>query len=158
MNQLTPITTLGPPDNADPAGYELDFALWINTQLTLLREMKSDQLDLEHVIEEFESMGRSERRELASWLEVLLMHLLKCEFQANHKSRSWLSTIIAQRSAILRHLEQSPSLRQHVGPVASKAYGTAVALAANQTGLDKSNFPAENPYTQQQILDPDFLP
>ena len=37
MNQLKPITSLRPPDDGDPAGYEQDFALWIDQQLELLR-------------------------------------------------------------------------------------------------------------------------
>ena len=159
MNQSTPVDALRRAgDVANPADYEQDFVLWIDTQLALLRAKKFDQLDLDNLIEEFDSMGRSEHRELKSRLEVLLMHFLKCQFQASRKTRSWLSTIIEQRSAIDRHLEQSPSLRQHVGAYANKAYAAAVALAANQTGLQRSKFPSENPYTPQQLLDPDFFP
>lgn len=103
-------------------------------------------------------MAGSERRELSLRLQVLLLHLLKCGFQPGRKSRSWLITIIEQRAAILEHLEQSPSLRRHADTFASKAYGTAVTLAANQTGLKKSAFPPENPYTVQQLLDPELFP
>lgn len=158
MNQLTPITSLRPPDEADPTQYEKDFVVWIDQQLALLRARQFDQLDLPNVIEEFEAMGSSERRELASRLHVLIVHLLKCEFQPERKSRSWVSTIIEQRAAIERHLEQSPSLRQHVGRYASQAYKSAVALAASQTGIEKRAFPADIPYTPQQLLDPEFLP
>ena len=152
MNLSPPLTSLR------AAGYDDDFVCWLEQQLALLRARKFDELDLENVIEEFEAMGRSERRELSSRLQVLLMHLLKCQYQPGRKTRSWLGTIIEQRAAILDHLEQSPSLRQQVGPFAGKAYNTAVELAANQTGLPMSSFPAENPYTPQQLLDPDFVP
>lgn len=159
MNQSTPIEALCQSgDTANPAHYEQDFVLWVDTQLALLRAKKFDQLDLDNLIEEFDSLGRSEHRELKSRLEVLLMHLLKCQFQAGRKSRGWLSTIIEQRSAIDTHLEQSPSLRQHLGAYANKAYATAVALAASQTSLKKSDFPSVNPYSPQQLLDPDFFP
>ncbi|MBC7684267.1 MAG: DUF29 domain-containing protein [Bdellovibrionales bacterium] len=159
MIQSTPIDTLcRSGDAANPANYEQDFVLWIDTQLALLRAKKFDQLDLDNLIEEFDSKGRSEHRELKSRLEVLLLHLLKCQCQAGRKSRSWLSAIIEQRLAIARQIEQSPSLRQRVGPYASKVHPGAVSLAAQQTGLQNSDFPVENPYTPQQLLDPEFFP
>ncbi|MFO5470354.1 MAG: DUF29 family protein, partial [Dolichospermum sp.] len=40
--------------------YEQDFYLWIQTTLAILRERKLEQLDIENLIEEIDSMGRSE--------------------------------------------------------------------------------------------------
>lgn len=159
MNELTRNTTLRPPDDAaDPAAYERDFALWIDTQLEILRARKFELLDLDNVIEEFDAMGKNQRRELKSRLAVLLTHLLKCQLQADHKSRSWLSTLRVQRAEIASLLADSPSLRGHIADVAAAAYGSAVDLAVIETGVPRPAFPSENPYTAEQLLNPDFVP
>jgi hypothetical protein len=159
MNELTRDIPLRSPDDApDPAGYERDFALWIDAQLEILRARKFEQLDLDNIIEEFDAMGKHQRRELKSRLDVLLVHLLKCEFQAEHKSRSWLQTLRVQRSEILRLLEDSPSLQPQVAKFSDEVYGSAVDQAAIQTGLQRSVFPNKIPYTAEQLLDPDFVP
>jgi hypothetical protein len=58
--------------------YEQDFYLWTQTIVQNLKENKLNEIDISNLIEEIESMGRSEKRELKSRLIVLLMHLLKC--------------------------------------------------------------------------------
>lgn len=145
-------------DVSDPAGYERDFALWIATQLEILRARKFEQLDLDNLIEEFDAMGKNHRRELKSRLQVLLIHLLKCQFQPDRKSRSWLDTLREQRAELASLLADSPSLRPHVAEVAATAYGSAVDRAVIQTRMDHRCFPPENPYTPDQLLDPDFVP
>lgn len=61
--------------------YERDFFAWANQQAALLRAGQFAEADIEHIAEEIESMGRSEKRELLSWLATLLMHLLKWQAQ-----------------------------------------------------------------------------
>ncbi len=73
--------------------YQQDFYLWTESTANLLREAKFSQLDLVNLIEEVESMGRSEKRELKSRLIILLMHLLKWKYQPAKRSHSWRSTI-----------------------------------------------------------------
>ena len=156
---MTELSTLRPPDKStDPATYERDFALWIDTQLEILRARKFEQLDLDNVIEELDAMGKNQRRELESRLEMLLIHLLKCQFQGARKSRSWLNTIREQRSEIVRLLAHSPSLRRFIVEFATAAYGSAVDRAMIQTGMHRSAFPTENPDTPEQLLDPGFVP
>lgn len=152
MNELTR------NDVSDPAGYERDFALWIATQLEILRARKFEQLDLDNVIEEFDAMGKNHRRELKSRLQVLLIHLLTCQFQPDRKSRSWLDTLREQRAELASLLADSPSLRPHVAEVAAAGYGSAVDRAVIQTRMGHRCFPHENPYTPDQLLDPDFVP
>jgi hypothetical protein len=158
MNKLSSDTFLPPNDVTDPADYENDFLLWIEKQVELLRAKKFEQLDLDNIIEEMDSMGKSLRRELASRLEVLLMHLLKCQCQPEQKSGSWLGTIHAQRSQIRRLLEENPSLRREVTQGAQRAYASALQGASLETGLPESNFPSENPYSSEQLLDSHFFP
>ena len=138
--------------------YDRDFALWIAEQVDALRRRNFARLDLQNLIEECESMGRSEHREIRSRLTILLMHLLKFEFQAQKRSRSWASTIDEQRSEILAVLADSPSLRATLGAKAEEVYPAVVRRVATETGLPAAHFPARNPYSDVQILDLGFYP
>ena len=61
--------------------YETDFYAWTHDQATRLRTHDFARLDIDNLIEEIETMGPSERRQLTNRLEVLLIHLLKWTFQ-----------------------------------------------------------------------------
>lgn len=159
MNKLTSLDTLRTPDpDTHGPGHEADLVLWFEKQAAHLRAKKFERLDLENLIEELEAMAGRDRRELHSRIEVLLMHLLKCAFQPESKSASWIGTIGEQRSQIEKLLEQSPSLQLHVSEYARAAYPKAVKRAADQTHLPRAIFPKANPYSDEQLLDDDFLP
>jgi hypothetical protein len=145
-------------DTRANAEYEEDLALWYARQAELLRGRRFDQLDLENLIEELETAVGNLRRELSNRLEVLIIHLLKCEFQRQRMSRSWLNTLDAQRSQIAKLLDENPSLRPTTMEVASKVYPTAARRASTQTGLPRSIFPLANPYSKDQLFDFDFVP
>ena len=91
--------------------YHQDFYGWAQEQAKLLREHRLNELDLENLLEEVESMGKSEKRELESRLEVLLTHLLKWHYQPNFQGKSWELTIRGQRAKSIRHLKENPSLK-----------------------------------------------
>jgi len=159
MHQPTSSNSFRPPDDTpDPADYESDFSLWIERQVELLLEKKFEQLDLEHIIEELNDMAGKLRRELKSRLRILIMHLLKCEFQPERKSGSWLGTLAEQRDEIEDIIEDSPSLARHIQQYADRVYTAARDRAALETGLPRSSFPAANPYSKDQLLDSDFIP
>jgi hypothetical protein len=116
-----------------------------------VRAGRLDQLDLEKLAEELDTMGRSEWGELENRLEVLLMHMLKWDHQPARRSRSWLGTMRAQRNALRRLLRRSPSLEATVADV----YPDALARASDETGLSPSTFPAQLPYSLAQVLEPE---
>ncbi|CUI04763.1 DUF29 domain-containing protein [Massilia antarctica] len=138
--------------------YEEDFLLWLEPQVSLLRVGRFELLDVDNITEELEGTMRSERRELENRLDVLMTHLLKCQFQPQRKSRSWTSTLGTQRTRIKRLIRDSPSLRNQVLPFAQQAYRPAMEAAHEQTGLPLPTFPDALPYTQQQLLDNGFVP
>ena len=133
--------------------YEQDLLAWLEQQTGYLRAGQLDRLDVAHLIEELESMGGSQRRELKSRLEVLLMHTLKRDAQLPRHSRSRQSTIVEQRARIADLLEQSPSLSNGIEEVAQRAFAVAVKRAAIETGLKRSAFPAVLPYGPAAILE-----
>jgi hypothetical protein len=135
-----------------------DFYGWTQQQISLLRSRRFNEIDLENLIEEVESMGNSELRELESRLTILLMHLLKWQYQANLQTRSWILTIKEQRRRIVKRLQQSPSLKSKLNAVIADAYDLARGDAADETGLAESNFSIECPWTYTQIVDMEFWP
>jgi len=133
--------------------YETDFYAWANQQARLLRAGELSAADIEHIAEEIESMGRSEKRELLSRLAVLLMHLLKWQVQPTLRGNSWRATIKVQRRELERHLADNPSLKATLAETIAIAYEDAALLAARETGLAESAFPASCPWSFHDIMD-----
>ncbi len=97
--------------------YDQDYYLWIQKTIEQLRGHEFFALDLENLIEELESMGRSEKRALKSLLTRLLEHLLKLaywESEREYNQRKWRSEIVTFRTAIQDYLEDSPSLKPYL--------------------------------------------
>lgn len=139
--------------------YDADFYGWTQEQASLLRAGQLAELDVEHLIEEIESMGRSERRQLTNRFELLLMHLLKWHYQPDRceiDGKSWLRTIREQRRKVPKLIRDNPSLKPHLGDYVRDAYDDARFSDSDETGL--SALPEICPYTLEQILDPEFLP
>ena len=132
--------------------YDQDFYQWTQEQASLLKIGALSQLDVGNLIEEVESMGKSQKKELISRLTVLLMHLLKWNYQTERRSRSWELTIKAQRIQIRRHISENPSLKAMLLNAVDQAYEIATISAAAETGLPESAFPDACPYTIQQIM------
>ena len=88
------------PANGKAAAYDADYYKWANEQAAALRARHYELLDFENLAEEVEGLARSDWRELRSRLMRVLVHLLKCEFQAARRSRSWEATLVVQRSEI----------------------------------------------------------
>jgi len=138
--------------------YDHDFYAWTNEQAGLLRTGKLSEADLEHIAEEIESMGKSEKRELISRLTVLLLHLLKWEFQPMRRGASWRLSIANTRDALTDHLADNPSLQNVLEASVANAYRRARRDAALETGLSENTFPSSCPWTFDQMLDENFWP
>jgi hypothetical protein len=121
--------------------YERDYYRWLTATVELLRSGRLHELDIENLVEELDDLGRSERRALESNLRVLLMHLLKWEYQPEKRSGSWKATIREHRTRIKDLLTDSPSLRPYFHEVLPSAYQRARKLASDETGLPEQDFP-----------------
>lgn len=138
--------------------YNVDFYAWTQEQANLLRAQKWEQVDIENLVEEIESLGRQERRELVNRLAVLLGHLLKWQFQPEKRGNSWLATIREQRRQATTLLQENPSLKPQLPEILQSAYEGGIDLAVRETDFDYETFPETCPYALQQILSADFLP
>jgi Domain of unknown function DUF29 len=138
--------------------YLVDFSSWINQTAQLLRERRWHEVDVPHLIEEVEDLGKSERRGIASQLTHLLLHLLKWHYQPQRRSDCWLDSITDARTQIELAIEDSPSLRSYPAEQLKESYQRACRQAAKQTNMEISMFPDEYPYPLELVLAEDWLP
>jgi hypothetical protein len=134
-----------------PDLYEQDETAWLDIMASLIREGRVEDLDLPNLAEYLADMARRDRREVESRMVVLLAHLLKWSQQPERRSRSWRATIIEQRQQLNRHASRGV-LRNHAESVLPQAYADAIELAAAATGLSPEKWPADCPYTFEQLL------
>jgi hypothetical protein len=138
--------------------YTTDFNLWIEQTAQLLRSHHWHEIDVEHLIEEVEGLGKSERRGIASQVTRLLLHLLKWQYQPQRRSDSWLDSITDSRTQIELTILDSPSLKSYPTEQVKESYQRARRQAAKQTSILVSVFPEECPYSLELVLDEDCLP
>lgn len=138
--------------------YERDFHAWLNDQASKLRARSHNDIDWDNLAEEVESVGRSERNEIENRLALLILHLLKWQFQPGRRSESWRITISEQRIWIPGILKTSPSLKRYPADVFSDAYETGRRKAIDETGLQPDVFPKNPPFSVEQALDSRFFP
>ncbi len=143
-------------------GYESDYYDWLSRQAQALRSQQPDLLDWQNLAEEIEAMAAREKRELASHLKSLLLHLLKWKSQLGRRSVSWRNSIENARDQVSDLIEASPSLKTEIDEAMLKAYKRGRREAANEMEYDRlqSNtvLPQDCPWTFDQIIDESFWP
>jgi hypothetical protein len=139
-------------------GYEEDFYAWTLEQAKLLRSGEFSRIDALNVAEEIESVGRRDRRELADRLENLSVELLKWRSQPGARCGNWQSAILQERFEIEHIVEDSPSLRQFAADCLAEAYSNARERVIETMGLLQPDFPADCPFTLDQVLSHSFVP
>jgi hypothetical protein len=138
--------------------YDRDFYLWIQTTAGQLRQQKFDLVDWDNLIEEIEALGRSEKRAIRSHLVILLLHLLKWQYQPQYQCRSWQSSIKNAREELLDLLLDNPSLRDFLIESIPQAYEKAREKASEETTIFLEKFPVQCPYSASQLQDKGWLP
>ena len=141
-----------------PGLYDEDFFQWIQNQVAVLQARRFEHLDLENLIEELDSMGRSEKKSVISNMRIVLLHLLKLKLQPEKRSSGWLSSIVEHRERLRDDFRTSPSLRRYARDMLGESYEGARRLAVAETGLPRATFPEFCPFTFEQVLDEEFLP
>ncbi len=137
--------------------YDEDLYQWTIEQGRALRDRATNALDYDNLAEEIESLGRSDKREIKSRLENLLLHLLKWRYQPDQRSPLWEASIDEARRRIERVLKDSPSLRSHPGEVLSEAYRYAIRNKAIRA-LELRQLPEACPWAIDDVLSEEFLP
>ncbi|MDD1626970.1 MAG: DUF29 domain-containing protein [Methylococcaceae bacterium] len=138
--------------------YDQDFYSWTQEQAELLKKGRFSELDIDNLIEEVESMGKSEKRELESRLTILLLHLLKWKYQEVRRGRSWQLSIDEQRIQFEETLNENPGLKPKLDEIVKKAYRLAVIKASRETKISKAVFPECCPWNLAQFIEDGFYP
>jgi hypothetical protein len=95
--------------------YDKDFYAWTQQQAEALRtHFKGDnRLDVEHLAEEVEDLGKSELHAVESYIENVIEHLLKLDHSGWVEARNhWRAEVDAFRASIERKI--TPKIRQQV--------------------------------------------
>jgi hypothetical protein len=138
--------------------YEQDYHLWLETTIEQLRSGKFSALDLENLIEELESMGRSDRRAIKSLLTRLLEHCLKLahwESERADNANKWKSEITTFRVQIKDLLKDSPSLKPYLVEVFDECLENARNSTSQLMGHEISSTKI---VTLQQALETNWFP
>jgi hypothetical protein len=146
--------------------YDKDFYAWTRAQADALRRLASERwngpLDLEHLAEEVEDLGRSELSTVRSQLERVLEHLLKLEYSpVADPRRRWLISVLNARGHARDHM--TASIRNELEPALAAAYARAhrrALVSLSEHGeLDLAALlPKACPYTFDQVLDENWFP
>jgi hypothetical protein len=144
-------------NNSQETLYNQDYYQWLIQTAKLLKKKKFTQLDLENLIEEIESLGKSEKRAISSNLIIVILHLLKWRYQPEKRSNSWKSSIREHRRRMQELLTDSPSLKNYLPEILADCYLAAKKQASDETGLSVVAFPEECPFSLAESLDEDFL-
>ncbi|MBD2079238.1 DUF29 domain-containing protein [Leptolyngbya sp. FACHB-17] len=137
--------------------YETDYVQWVETTVERLRDRDYDSIDWENLLDEIQDMARRQRRSLKSNL-VVLLHLLKWQYQPEKRSSSWESSLLEHRYRLRDDIQDSPSLKPYLEAILAESYTRATKQAKAETSLPLATFPIGCPYEIAAILDDDFLP
>lgn len=143
---------------------DADFAAWIEHQVEALKSGRFDELDIEDLSDEVESLARRDFRKLRSAIRIILLHMLKWDKQPEERGNSWRRSINAARKRVYGELAASPSFRPRVPEAIAFVYPSAREEASDETGVFLECFAAQCPYSWEDImtrpheLGPDHVP
>ncbi len=139
--------------------YEQDYCLWLQETAQKLRSQKWSDLDVDNLIEEIESLARSEKKEMKSRLITLIEHLLKLQYWEAEKAdnaRGWRNTVVEQRRQLELLLEDSPSLKPILADIFFDCYQKARKDTLQKCQLQGEIFPYTPPFTVEDVVDLDY--
>lgn len=140
--------------------YDQDYYLWIRTTINQLRTGQFSAVDLENLLEELETISRSQKRTITNLLIKLFVHLLKLKCWDSERERNqghWLGEIRTFRREIKHELKDSPSLKPYILEIFDECYQDARLEASDRSQLPLDIFPLIPIASLAQILD-DWLP
>jgi Domain of unknown function DUF29 len=145
--------------------YESDFYAWTQDQAKELRRLARTRpnvpLDLAHLAEEIQDLGKSERDAVFSLAQQILQHFLLIEHSpAVEQRRHWMDEVDDFRVQMKRKL--SPTIRRHLKRELSELYADGRRIVARKMRRYEEEhaaaaLPAGCPYTVEQVLG-DWLP
>ena len=138
--------------NTAKALYDADFVEWSARTAELMRAGRLDEVDIEHVAEEIEDLGKRDRWAVHSQMLKLLLHQVKRKIQPERDSASWRRSIINSQERIAVRTNDSPSLERFLEEQLQDIYTRAVRGALFETGVKLADLPERCPFTLHQLL------
>lgn len=130
-----------------------DFAAWIYDQAAALKEGRFSDLDVDDLVDEVESLAKRDFKKLRSHIRVVLMHMLKWDYQPERRDVSWRNSINASRERVWSELASSPSFRPRTGEAIEQAFPIARLQAWDETGVFKlEREPTSCPYSWEEVM------
>jgi hypothetical protein len=140
------------PSKKKEQEYETDFFKWAFDQANLLKKGEFSRLDIKHLIEEIESLGKSQLDKLESYLVALLMHMLKIRYQPQMRTRSWDLSVEHATHKVKKVLEDNPSLKHKFDEIYEEAYYSARIQSVIETKLPENTFPEKCPWKIKDLF------
>ncbi|MFM7368445.1 MAG: DUF29 domain-containing protein, partial [Sphaerospermopsis kisseleviana] len=140
--------------------YDQDYYLWIKTTINQLRTGQFSAVDLENLLEELETMGRSQKRTIKSLLIKLLVHLLQLKYWEQEREQNqghWKGEIRTFRIQIKDEIKDSPSLKPYILEIFDECYQEARKEASDRSQLPLDTFPVIPISSLEQILDENWF-
>lgn len=141
--------------------YDIDYQLWLDQTVAQLKAREFSQVDWENLIEEIESLGKSDKRAILSYLIRLCEHLLKVKYWESEREacfKGWVQEISNFRLEIDLLLQDSPSLKPFLRENFMAAYQKARKNLLKVSLLTTDLVSEEPSFTLEQVLDEDWLP
>ncbi|MCZ8188555.1 MAG: DUF29 domain-containing protein [Microcystis sp. LE19-338.1B] len=138
--------------------YEIDDSQWLGETVSLLRNHQFQQLDLEHLIEELEDLGKEKKNAVASLLEQVIRHLLLLQYwtkEAEYNTINLQEEIYNFRTQLKRKM--TTNLRNYLEEEINFIYQDALGFVKIKT-VNTVIFPSQCPYSLEQLLDRSWLP
>jgi hypothetical protein len=132
--------------------YKDDLYTWVQEQVALLRAGRLDEIDALNVAEELADVGRSEYRALESAITVLLLHLLKWDYQPKRRSRSWELSVRVQRARVTDELADNPGLKSRLFEAIERGHKYARIGALEETRLPDEAIPEACTYGFDELM------
>jgi len=141
--------------------YDTDYQCWLNQTVAQLKAHDFSSVDLENLIEEIESLGKSDKRSISSYLMRLCEHLIKVKYWESEREaclRGWKLEIRNFRLQIQAILKDSPSLRNYLRENFVVEYQNGRKLFLDSSELDPAPIPDTPDFILEQALDEDWIP
>ncbi len=138
--------------------YNEDYLAWYEATLKQIKNRNLTALDLETLTEVLENLVRDIKRSGESYLKQIIVHLLLIEYWDSEKinHRHWASEITNFRDEL--ETDMTTNLRKHIEKERHNLYHKSVKYVVIKTGLNKSIFPNQCPYTLEQLLNENWFP
>ena len=139
--------------------YDADILLWSEQQAEVIRRLGrarrdiSNELDIENVAEEIESVGRSELAAVKSGIRLIFLHLIKLFAEEDSDAvRHWRSEIVAFHSEMIGRY--APSMRQRTDMDAIWRSAREQSLLAYEGDQDHvvASLPVGSPFALEDLL------